>query len=58
MRDEAKLREDAPNDKIYLQVKGNEYEGYDTITWCNDKINDDDVEYIRADVVKAQEERV
>ena len=37
--------------KIYLQFVGcNEYEA----TWCSDKINDDDVEYIRSSRVKTQ----
>ena len=42
-------------DKIYLQVDPDD-EGtcgwIDEITWCQDKINDNDVEYVRADLVK------
>ena len=34
-------------DKIYLQITDDEGEHSDEITWCVDKINDDDVEYIR-----------
>ena len=41
--------------RIYLQIdpEGNkpECEGDDGITWCEDCINDTDVEYIRADLV-------
>lgn len=45
--------------KIYLQVDPDD-EGMDDIdwtaeiTWCQDKINDNDVEYIRADLVKQE----
>ncbi len=42
-------------EKIYLQW---DPEGPDLadITWCNDRINDDDLEFYRADVVKVMEE--
>ena len=39
---------DAP-EIIYLQWRGGEYE--EDNTWCWDQINDDDIEYIRADRV-------
>ncbi len=35
-----------PNERIWLQSD----EEHGEPTWCEDKINDDDVEYIRADV--------
>lgn len=47
-------RPDMPNDTIYLQVRGDEWEGFDTITWCNDKLNEDDIEYVRADFIDQQ----
>jgi len=36
-------------DKIYLQIDpSQEYEQWDEdVTWCEDKINDTDIEYIR-----------
>lgn len=37
-------------DRIWLQVEdGYDIEFGECITWCEDKINDTDVEYIRAD---------
>ena len=44
--------DDAPKE-IYLQYHGKEYGVYDGITWCEDKINDDDVMYVRLDLVAA-----
>ena len=41
---------DAPKE-IYLQWSGEEDEIY--ITWCEDNINEDDVKYIRYDLVCA-----
>ena len=44
-------------DRIYLQIdpdgEGAFYQ-IDETTWCQDKINDNDVEYIRADLVKQE----
>ena len=42
-----------PPAKIYLQVdpEGEKAMEFDGVTWCPDKINDSDVEYIRADLV-------
>lgn len=48
---------DKIHERIYLQIDG---EGFDDtqylgdITWCQDAINENDVEYIRADVVQEQ----
>jgi hypothetical protein len=42
-------------DRIWLQTCGNSMsEWYGEITWCQDKVNDDDVEYFRADIVESQ----
>jgi hypothetical protein len=42
-------------EEIYLQPNGNgEWEG---ITWCEDKQNDEDVKYIRADIVESKLEK-
>jgi hypothetical protein len=43
-------------EKIYLQIdpEGEKATDYlDGITWCEDKINDTDVEYIRSDLTKS-----
>ena len=47
-------------DKIYLQVDPEGESAYDSkeefvegVTWCQDKINDNDVEYIRTDLINA-----
>ena len=37
--------------KIYLQVEP-EDDIHEGITWCEDRINDTDIEYIRADLAK------
>jgi hypothetical protein len=48
------------HDAIYLQVcteYGDEnFDGEfgDEVTWCKDKINDSDIEYVRADLAKQQ----
>ena len=39
-------RDEAP-ERIYLQLGDPDEE-----TWCQDKVNDDDTEYIRADIVE------
>ncbi len=39
--------------EIYLQIDG-EHHDYGGATWCQDKIYDTDVKYIRADLVVAQ----
>ena len=44
-----------PPGKIYLQYYD---EDQPETTWCEDKINDNDVEYIRKDLVVAQYERI
>ena len=38
--------------EIYLQVES-EDDFHEGITWCEDKINDTDVKYIRSDLVVA-----
>ncbi len=42
-----------PPEVIYLQVGegSNEYED-EGVTWCRDKINDSDLEYIRKDILE------
>ncbi len=42
------------HERIWLQPGPDEYNGR---TWCEDKINDDDTEYIRLDVHAAEIER-
>jgi hypothetical protein len=37
-------------ERIYLQVSGNSGE----ITWCDERIEDVDVEYVRVDVIKSR----
>jgi hypothetical protein len=45
-------------EKIYLQVDTedeelyNDFEELQEVTWCQDKINDNDIEYIKNDVVR------
>ena len=42
-----------PPEKIYLQVdeNGHRFEtNYEGVTWCQDRINDTDIKYIRADL--------
>ena len=47
-----------PHDQIWLQWFGPDYpehaERYfnDDVTWCEDKINEEDIRYIRADVAE------
>ena len=44
-------------DRIYLQIHGEraiDEDGEEQITWCQDKMNDDDTEYIRADLVEGK----
>jgi len=40
-------------DKIYLQIDEIEHKDstFEAVTWCKDRINDSDVEYIRVDNV-------
>ena len=46
--------------RIYLQLgpekveRGDKFSDYAEVTWCADKIDDADIEYIRADLVKAK----
>jgi hypothetical protein len=43
------------HDRIFLQVCDDEdSEWCDEVTWCEDRIHPDDVEYIRADLVVEQ----
>lgn len=46
---------DAP-ERIWLQrpCRDPENEWFGEVTWCGDKINDDDTEYVRADEVQRQ----
>ena len=37
--------------EIYLQWEGDPDEFYEGVTWCQDKINDNDVMYVRMDLV-------
>lgn len=39
--------------RIYLTK---DEESFSEVLWCEDRINDDDIEYIRADLVKGLEE--
>lgn len=49
------MSESTKHDIIYLQVcEDEESEGLGKVTWCQDRINNDDVKYIRADLVKQQ----
>lgn len=45
-----------PPPRIFLQWFGENYADHegppDTTTWCEDKINDDDVEYVRKDRIE------
>ena len=36
--------------KIYLQIKDDSGEDQDEVTWCEDRIEDTDIVYIRADI--------
>ena len=43
-----------PNKIIYLQVEGERFDDFcEGVTWCQDKINEADVEYIRKDIFEA-----
>jgi len=48
--------------RIYLQVKdldGNKIDPESgEVTWCVDQINDSDIEYVRADLLTAAQERL
>lgn len=37
-----------PDERLWLQWEG---DGEGEVTWCQDKINDDDIEYVREDLV-------
>lgn len=37
-------------DKIYLQIKDDSGEDQNEITWCEDRVEDTDIVYIRADI--------
>jgi len=40
---------------IYLQIDGDSFGEWEGATWCQDKINDTDVEYVRVDKPKYDE---
>jgi len=44
-------------DKIYLQIDGDSFGEWEGATWCQDKINDTDVEYVRADTIPRSSDR-
>jgi hypothetical protein len=49
------MTESTKHDRIFLQVcddPDNDWVG--EVTWCEDRIHDEDVEYIRADLVNQQ----
>ncbi len=48
----AALHKSAP-EVIWLQVdpEAEQFDGWEAQTWCSDKINETDVEYVRADTV-------
>lgn len=47
----AALHKTAP-EVIWLQIDGEaeQFQGWDAQTWCEDKINETDVKYVRADL--------
>lgn len=49
------MADSTKHDIIYLQVcEDEESEWLGEVTWCQDRINNDDVKYIRADLVEQQ----
>jgi len=49
------MTESTKHDTIYLQVcDDDESEWCGEVTWCQDRIHDEDVKYIRADLVEQQ----
>jgi hypothetical protein len=52
---------DKPHERIWLQYHDEDGEPNDygeSVTWCKDKINDTDVEYVRADAAVAQSKEI
>ncbi len=52
------MKEFKPPDKIYLQVDSEGQSAtdyYEGVTWCQDKINNSDIEYVRSDLATKQE---
>ena len=47
-------RENDAEERIWLQrpCRAEDSEWYGEVTWCQDKVNDDDTEYVRADLVE------
>lgn len=46
-------------ERIYLQVEDFDETEFDyETTWCDDKINDDDIEYIRSDTAERQKREI
>ena len=43
-------------ERLYLQVKDDEGNPHEEVTWCQDQINATDVEYVRADLLKELQE--
>lgn len=46
---EPEEKEVPPPKRIWLQYTGDSYDYHEGVTWCVDKINDDDVEYVRVE---------
>ena len=49
----AELHKNAP-EIIWLQIdpEAEQFDGWDGLTWCADRINETDLKYVRADIVK------
>jgi len=48
-----------PHERIWLQWEEHDfYDGGEVITWCENKINDSDVEYIRKDIYDKRNEEI
>lgn len=48
------MTESTKHDAIYLQLCDDEdSEWFDTVTWCQDRVHESDVKYIRADLVES-----
>ena len=49
------MTEQTKHDRIFLQVCDERMsEWYGDVTWCEDRVHNADVEFIRADIVKEQ----
>lgn len=40
-----------PHERLWLQWEG---DGAGEVTWCQDAINEDDIEYVRADIAETE----